>query len=105
MAGRRHCLHPNALGPPPLTRTVSPAMHAPDSNSVLKTLREATDLTRRVGAKAEAATLEELQKTFLAEMPTLKVLRGAVDSAMSQAAQKIGAILLDERREPTPGME
>lgn len=80
-------------------------MPAPDPSSVLKTLREAVDFTRKVGAKEEAAVLEEFHKRFQTEKPTLKLLRGIVQDAMNQACLKIESVLLDECRDPRPGME
>jgi hypothetical protein len=80
-------------------------VNSPDQKSAINVLRQAVDLTRRVGAMKEARKLEVFHARFQAEPPTFKQMRGELDDAMNEAAIRIRELLLDERRNPHPGMK
>jgi len=80
-------------------------MPAPDTNSVLKTLREAADFAQRVGLPKEAAKFEELHCRFQTEKPTLKALRSDGESARLELSYKMRRIFLDDQDRLRVGME
>jgi hypothetical protein len=80
-------------------------MAIPDSNAVLKVLREAADFSERVGAKADAVHLQEFCNRFQQEPITFKVLRGVVAEEMNRIAIGVRGVLYDDARDARPGMQ
>jgi len=80
-------------------------MPGPDTNSVLKILREAATLAHNVGLPKQAAKFEELHARFQKQKPTFKALRTDGEAARLELSNNIKPVVLDDQNQVRPGME